>query len=168
MRAVRSTSAFAWPSAALLGLSACGSEAAGEGAYTIDSNSGEITASAQTAEGSTAVRSGALVPVDLPAGFTIYPGAKVIGNTVFDQREGRGAFVTIESADTPEQIAAFYTRQARAAGVSVEMQLPINDGRMVAGESAQGITFSLMATPVPAGTQAQLSVGETQANPAAN
>ncbi len=165
MTTVQPTGKFAFAFAASVALAACGPDAAREearqdGAYFIDSETGEISASAQTAEGSTKVRSGAQVPVDLPAGFTIYPGARVIGNTVFDQGQGRGAFVTIESADTPEQIAAFYLKQARDAGVNIEMQMSINEGRMIGGESADGVTFSLMATPVSQGTQAQLSVGK--------
>ncbi len=168
MRTIRSVGTAACGCAALLALSACGTEAAQESSYTIDSETGEISASASTADGATTVRSGAQVPLDLPAGFTLYPGAKVIGNTVFDQGDGRGAFVTMESADTPEQIAAFYIGQARAAGVNIEMQMPINEGRMAGGESPDGLTFSLMAVPIAGGTQAQLSVGMMQDGPPAD
>ena len=73
-----------------LTLAACSSETSGTfegedgetGEYTIDSSTGEATATITTEEGTATLRSGASVPVELPAGFTTYPGAEVVSNTV--------------------------------------------------------------------------------------
>lgn len=150
-----------------LTLAACGAETSGTftdedgetGEYTIDNSTGETTARIETEEGTATLRSGSNVPVVLPAGFSVYPGANVVTNTVVKQGEGSGTLVTMQSADSPEDVAAFYKEQAEKAGVTIQMEMSTNGAQIVGGESADGLTFSIMASPSSEGTTAQLTVG---------
>ncbi|MEO1729956.1 MAG: hypothetical protein AAFR64_04390 [Pseudomonadota bacterium] len=153
---------------ALIGaLGACGSESSGTfsgedgetGEYTIDRETGETSATIETAEGTATLRSGADVPVDLPAGFDVYPGATVVTNTVVNQGTGSGALVTMSSADSPADIAAYYKAQAVEAGVEIQMEMVTNGGQILGGESADGLTFSMIASPGEEATTVQLTVG---------
>ena len=154
--------------ALVLTLSACSSEETytlegedGEtGEYTVDTSTGEATATITTEDGTTTLRSGANVPVDLPAGFTAYPGAEIVSNTVVQQGRGSGNLLTMTSADSPEKVAAFYKAQAESAGVTIQMEMATNGAQIIGGESDEGLTFSIMASPTDAGTSAQLTVGE--------
>ncbi|MEM6586423.1 MAG: hypothetical protein AAF692_11775, partial [Pseudomonadota bacterium] len=104
---------------ATLALTACGGETSGTiegedgetGEYTVDTSTGEATATITTEDGTTTLRSGANVPVDLPAGFTAYPGAEIVSNTVVQQGRGSGNLLTMTSADSPEKVASFYKAQ---------------------------------------------------------
>jgi hypothetical protein len=152
-------------------LAACGSETSGTfegedgetGEYTIDNSTGETTATIETEDGTATLRSGADVPVDLPGGFTVYPGAKVVSNTVVNQGEGLGTLVTMTTVDGPEKVAEFYKAQAEKAGIAIQMEMSTETGTMTGGESPDGLTFSIIASPQEddAGerTIAQLAVG---------
>lgn len=150
-----------------IALSACGAETSGtltgeegeEGEYTINRETGETTARIETEEGTATLRSGSDVPVDLPAGFTLYPGAEVVTNTVVQLGDGSGVLLTMSSDDSPEEIAEFYKAQAEKAGVAIEMDMAVNGGKIVGGEAPSGLTFSIMATPQGGATSAQLTVG---------
>jgi len=150
-----------------LALAACGSETSGTiegedgetGEYTIDRATGEASATIETAEGTTTLRSGSDVPVDLPAGFSLYPGANVLSNTVVKQGDGSGNLVTLTSDDSPEKVAAFYKAQAEEAGLEIQMEMVTDGARLMGGESPDGTTFSIMANPEGEGTLAQLTVG---------
>ena len=41
------------------------------------------------------------------------------------------------------------------------MEMSTNGGRMIGGESNEGLTFSIIASPEEEGTTAQLAVGES-------
>lgn len=149
-------------------LAACGSERSGEfttedgesGEYTIDTESGETTARIETEDGVATLRSGADVPVDLPNGFTIYPGAKIITNTVVDSAQGSGNMVLMETDASPDNVIAHYRKQAEAAGIEIQMELTVNDGKMIGGEAPGGGVFSLNASNDGEGpTSAQLMIG---------
>ena len=152
-----------------LALSACSSETSGTfegedgetGEYTIDRATGEATATIETEDGTATLRSGSDVPVELPAGFTVYPGAEVITNTVVSQGAGSGMLVTMQSDDSPEDVAGFYKDKAVKAGIDIQMEMSTNGGRMIGGESNEGLTFSIIASPEEEGTTAQLAVGES-------
>ena len=153
--------------ATVLALSACGpektepadSDATESGEYSVDRTSGETTASIEGPDGTTTMRSGANVPVRLPAGFTLYPEAQVISNTVIGRGEGEGALVTFTSDASPEEIAAHYRREAQAAQIDIEVDATINGGAMLVGRGKDGLSFSLNATPQGEGSQAQIMVG---------
>lgn len=154
--------------AAALTLTACGSESSGDfttedgetGEYTIDQSSGGASMTVETPEGEVSMRTGAEVPIDLPAGFSLIDGAKVVSNTVVDQADGRGALVTFTSDKSPEEIADFYRAQAQTAGIDVQIETSINGGKMLGGEGASGTTFSITAYPSDDGTTGQLVIGE--------
>jgi hypothetical protein len=151
----------------LAALAACGSDRTGtiedDEGNTVDYAIGEdgetTTAEIQTADGNASIRSGANVAVDLPDGFSIYPGADVVNTTRIDGAQGSGTMVTLESDSTPEQLAHFYRKQADAAGVKVQMDMTTENGKMIAGQSEQGISFSLNASRDGDTTSAQLMIG---------
>lgn len=148
-------------------LAGCGSENSGTiegengetGEYTIDRATGETSATITTDEGTATLRSGAGVAIDLPAGFTGYPGATIISNTVVNQSQGSGAMLFFETEDSPEDVVAFYKRQAEAAGVKIQLNASMNGSSMIGGESEDGLTFSVNANPGEERTSAQLIVG---------
>ena len=148
--------------------SACGSETSGEfttddggsGEYSVDRSTGETTATIETADGTATMRSGANVPVDLPDGFTLYPGASVISNTVVNHADGSGNMLLIQTDDSPDEVVAHYRSQAEAAGIDIQIEMTVNDGKMIGGEGPDGTTFSLNASTDGEGpTQAQLMIG---------
>lgn len=154
--------------AAALALAACGSEKSGsfetddggEGSYTVDTEDGETTASITTEDGTVRMRSGDNVPVKLPKGFSVYPKAKVVSNTVIDQGEGTGSLIIFESEDSLEDITSYYRSQAETAGIDIALQLTTEQGRMLAGESPDGTSFSLNASEQEGKTTMTLMVGD--------
>jgi len=75
---------------------------------------------------------------------------------------GSGKIIAFTSDDTPQQVADFYRRQAEAAGFEIEMELSVNDGRMVAGEKSDGTGFAINASADEEGTSASLTVGRSR------
>lgn len=163
---------FVLLTATALTLAACGSETSGtfegedgeRGSYTVDSDSGETTATITTEDGTATMQTGANVKADLPLGFTVYPGATVLSATNIDSEGEKGSMVMMESSDDPGEIAAFYKKQAEAAGIDIQMDMTVNDGKMLAGEGEDGETFSINATPGDDKTSAQLLVSEGLGN----
>lgn len=153
---------------AALCLSACGSDTSGTAeaeehdtaSYTIDEDSGETIATIKTEDGVATMRSGESVPVDLPEGFSLFPGAQVNNNTTFSLDDSRGAMIIFQSDAEPQAIADFYREQAKAAGIEIEVDLSINGGKTLGGESEAGRTFTLNASREGEKTSAQLMVGE--------
>ena len=130
------------------------------GSYEIDPATGETRASFTDDEGAvTTMRSGERVPVALPAGFKLYPGARITNNTRVDQADGQLVLINLESEATPEEMVAFYRNQAEAAGIDVAMSLESGSMTMIGGESSDGTSFSFTATRENDTTQAQLSIG---------
>ena len=130
------------------------------GSYEIDPATGETRASFTDDEGAvTTMRSGERVPVALPAGFKLYPGARITNNTRVDQADGQLVLINLASEATPEEMVAFYRNQAEAAGIDVAMSLESGSMTMIGGESSDGTSFSFPATRENDTTQAQLSIG---------
>lgn len=153
-----------------LSLAACGSENSGEYTtedgenveYSVDRDSGETSVTVDTPDGEVSMRSGAEVPVDLPAGFSLIGGAKVISNTVFSQAGGKGALVTFTTDKSPQEIVDFYRAEAEAAGIAIQIESSINGGKMLGGENeSNGTTFSVTAYPSDDDgvTTGQLTIG---------
>lgn len=153
---------------AALCLSACGADTSETAetedletsSYTIDEQSGETTATITTEDGVATLRSGESVPVDLPEGFSLFPGAQVNNNTTFSLDDSRGAMIMFQSDAEPQAIADFYREQAESAGIKIEVDLSINGGKTLGGESEAGRTFTLNASREGETTSAQLMVGE--------
>jgi hypothetical protein len=152
-------------------LAACGSEKSGEftteegetGEYSIDSATGETSARIETEEGTAVMRSGPGVPVNLPDGFSVYPGASVVSNTVVDHANGTsGSLITFRSQDTPQQISAYYRREAEAAGYKISLEMNVGDGMLIGGEKPGGAVFSLNTANDNDGTVlGQMMIGGT-------
>lgn len=157
---------------AALALAGCGGEGAdgdgetpGEespprGSYAIDGDTGETRAHYTATDGTTTtMRSGEKVPVALPAGFTLYPGAKVTNNTRVEQADGLLVLLDFESAADPEELTGFYREQAEAAGIEVATALQNGPMRMIGGEGGDGTSFSFTATRKGEVTRGQLAIG---------
>jgi hypothetical protein len=160
---------LAIPTAAALLLGACGSETSGTftteegetGEYTIDRESGESTMTVDTPDGEVTMRTGADVPVSLPAGFTLIGGAEVVSNTTVDQGGTKGALLAFTSDKSPEEIADHYRAEAREAGITIQIETSMNGGKMIGGKNeATGTTFSVNSYPGEEGTTSQLTISE--------
>ena len=154
--------------AGLAMLAACSSEKSttfetedGEATATVDSDDGTTTASITTDEGTVHMRSGANVAVDLPMGFSAYPRAKVVSNTVIDKGDGKGTLVLMETGDSLDDVTSYYRSQAETAGIKIELQLSTDEGRMLAGSSGdEAKSFSLNASRADDKTTITLMVGD--------
>lgn len=140
---------------AALMLAACGSETSGEfttedggnAEYTIDQDSGETSMTITGEDGTATLRSGADVPVDLPDGFSLFPGAKVITNTVVSQPDGKGTMVMFETEATADEVMAHFRQQAEDSGFEIQIDANMNGSLMIGGErKADGSTMSVTAT----------------------
>lgn len=156
------------PMAALVSLSACGSETSDgfttengdSGEYKIDADTGEATATIKTEDGTATFRTGADVPVELPAGFSLYPGAKVTSNSRFDEDGGnKVVLLKFESEDSGEDIAAFYRAAATKAGFEILIDATMNGGTLITGENKKGRVFTLSTSSEERVTSAQLTTG---------
>lgn len=162
--------AFVVASCALL--AACGSETSGTftaedgttGEYSMESDGDSMTATITTEEGTAVARSGAGTKADLPVGFTLYPGATVISNTKVSSDGQSGSMTMIESADSPEKIAAFYRKQAEAAGFEIKTEATVNESLMIAGEGPDKTSFMVNANLSGDKTVAQLLIGKEGSN----
>lgn len=97
--------------------------------------SGSTTTTIKGPDGEEIVqRVGTDVPVSLPDGFSVYPNAKVVTNSVTTMGNGSGSMVMLESDASPEQIADFYKDQAEKAGMEVKIDLSMEENRTVAAD----------------------------------
>lgn len=155
------------PIIATLALAACSSEKSGtfetgdggKGEYTVDSDDGGMNATITTEDGTATMQSGENVKADLPAGFTVYPGATVVSATNVDATGTKGSMVMMETTDAPDKVASFYRKQAEAAGIKIEMEMTINGGKLIGGKGEDGKMFSLNATSNDGKTGIQLTAG---------
>ena len=138
-----------------LALVACGSETSGEfttadgenAEYTIDKETGETSMTIEGEDGEASLRSGANVPVTLPDGFTLFPGSKVVTNTLVNQPDGQGTMITFEAEAPAEKVVAHYRDAAKAAGFDIQLEMNTNGTRVIGGErKADGSSLSVTAT----------------------
>ena len=114
--------------------------------YSHDPTSGEVQARiAPRGEAAAILRSGPRVPIALPRGFTLYPGAKVIANTVVDRGDSRRILLVFETRDPLDLVTAHYRRQARDAGYALSLDLAGDRRASIGGRTAKGQGFSLSA-----------------------
>lgn len=155
------------PIAAMIALAACSSEKSGtfeteggeKGEYTVNSDDGGMNATITTKDGTATMQSGENVKASLPDGFTVYPGATVVTATNVDAGGTKGSLVMMETGDSPEKVAAFYRKQAEAAGIKIEMEMTVNGGKMIGGKGEGGRMFSLNTTTNDGKTGIQLTAG---------
>lgn len=104
------------------------------------------------------MRSGLAVPVILPRGFTVYPGARVTGNTVAQLSNTRRVLVQFETPDPVAEVMLFYRAQARAAEVSLTLDLGGTEAASIGGRTADG-DFALTARRAGSVTRAEMAFG---------
>ena len=99
-------------------------------------------------------------PTDLPAGFTVYPGATVTSSTTISTGTGGGVIMVMSSPDGAEKVVDFYRAQAEAAGVTISQNAKAGNNRIIGGQSADGLALTASAAPGGNGvTIIQLTVG---------
>jgi hypothetical protein len=150
-------------------LAACGSERSGtfttkdgdSAEYTIDEKSGETRMTLDGPDGTATLRSGKTVPLSLPAGFSLYPGARVVTNTLVKRPDGEGVMVMFETPDTPQAVIAHYRREAEASGIALSVAMTTERSEMIGGEREdRSLTFSATANAQPdKPTAVQLIIG---------
>jgi uncharacterized lipoprotein len=153
---------------AALALAACGSETSGEfttadgetAEYTVDKDSGETSMTVEGPDGTATLRSGAEVPVSLPQGFSLFPGSKVVTNTVVKQADGQGTMVMFETDAAADKVIAHFREQAKSAGFDIQLEMNTNGTMMIGGERKDGSTLSVTASFGDDGkTSGQLIIG---------
>ncbi|MFL0670957.1 MAG: hypothetical protein ACJLS3_05865 [Erythrobacter sp.] len=136
-------------------LAACSAEKSGTvttpdgetAAYTINEASGETSMTIAGENGQTTFRSGANVPVSLPSGLTLFPGSRVVRNTLVDDPEGAGVLINFEADAAASRVVAHYRDAAKAAGYAIELEMTTKDTVMIGGErKSDGSTISVTAT----------------------
>lgn len=131
------------------------------GHYDVDAETGEVSASYTDPGGTvTTMRSGEKVPVKLPAGFKVYPGAKVVNNTRVEQADGTIVLLNFISEDEPAKLISHYRKLAEEAGIDPNLELTSGPMSMIGGEGKDGTSFSLTTTRQGSLTEAQLSIGQ--------
>lgn len=130
--------------------------------YTIDDKTGETRMTIKVPEGTASLRSGAKVPLNLPAGFTLFPGATVVTNTVVKQPDGHGTMVSFETDAPADDVIAHYRAEAEAAGFALEVEVNTNGSHLIGGvRKGDGSHLSVTATQGKP-TTAQLIIGDKQ------
>lgn len=162
--------AFVIAATALLG--ACGSETSGtfttedggKGEYAVDAEGESMTATVKTEDGTATMQSGPDAKPDLPKGFTVYPGGTIITVSNVKQKGESGSMMMFETTDSPEKVAAFYKKQAEAAGFEITTEADVNGSKTIAGETADKTSFMINANGSGDKTAAQLVIGKGAGN----
>ena len=142
-------------SASLL-LAGCNSE--GSGTSSSEGDAAQVHINGDDGREAVNVGIGADMSVDMPQGYSIYPGAKVITQSTVDQGDKNAVVIVMTSKDSPEKLATFYRNQAEAAGVAFTTVIANGGTQVLMGEAPDGGSFSLSAGADDSGTSAQLSV----------
>lgn len=131
--------------AAALLLAACGDPATGayasgeyEPADPASPPAAKPTRSAITGpDGERVVQeTGSEVAVSLPKGFSLYPQALVISNTVTRSAKASQSTLMFRTTDAPADIAEFYKAQAEKAGMDITIDLNFDEHFTIAGDRA--------------------------------
>lgn len=84
------------------------------------------------------MRSGPQVPVRLPPGFTLYPGGQTVTNTLFERGGKQRVLLVFVTPDPVEEVMRYYRAEARAAGMTVELDLGSGDRASLGGTLRSG------------------------------
>ena len=131
-----------------------------KGSYKLDQGSDGNTLTIKTDQGEFAMQSGDKAGnVDLPPGFAVYPGAKVVANTSLRNDQGTNVSVMMTVPGSVDQVMDYYRRQAEAAGIDIQTEIKSGTTQLIGGESKSGMIFSLNASPSEeGGTSAHISL----------
>lgn len=97
--------------------------------------------------------------VNLPAGFTLYPGADVIMNNTMSGSTGEGVQLMMRSSDSADDLLAHYRGEAEAAGIEIGMEMNTADSKVIIGEGPDGLSFSFNTSEADGETTGMLTVG---------
>ena len=142
-------------SIAALGVAACGS--------SDDTNvkGADYTQSYDVGDGTATVSTGGDITVDLPLGFKVYPGAKVVSTMKINNPAVQGNTVFMETSDGIQDVADFYRAQAGKQGIDINMETASADTILLAGRNEGEAGFNLVASLGDEGrTTVQLTVSE--------
>ena len=127
--------------------------------YEADSDGTEVSFSASNDNGEVMqINSGGGVEVDLPDGYTLFPGASVVTNMNMVRNDMNIANIIFNSTAQPAQVAEFYRDQAVAAGIEINNEATINGAVIFSGVGEGDTTFNISASPSEGGSSAQLSL----------
>lgn len=141
-----------------LSLAACGDgssdlfpeeDGSGSGAaINADGSSASTKTTIETSEGGTITQeTGANLAVELPAGLTLFPGAKVVANTRTSSDQGNQTTIMFESKAAPVDVIAHYKKQAEEADLELPIALTFEDSSTIAGDRASdGLKLTVSAT----------------------
>lgn len=129
--------------------------------HTVDPATGETRMTIHGRDGPATLHAGPAVPVSLPPGFTLPPGARVTGNAIVARPGGQGVLLTFESDVPAPELVAHTRAEAEAAGFQIEIDLDTAEARTIAGTRAgDKATFSLTVTSAaPVSAQLAISAG---------
>lgn len=153
--------------AAAILLAACGGSDSGTvetedgtAEYNIDTDGDGAEIRFTDNEGNeTVVNSGSDVEADLPAGFSVYPGAQIVSNTVMSGADGEGVMMIMTSSASAEEMVAHFRQQAEAAGIQIQMEMNTADSRMIGGEGPDNLFMSFNASESGGETSGMLTIG---------
>ncbi|MEP2180810.1 MAG: hypothetical protein ABJI04_12815, partial [Marinomonas sp.] len=111
----------------------------------VDDKTGTVTETTKTADGEAKLSSSEEAPEKLPLGFTLYPGAKVTNSASFEQKGKVINMISIVSDDSPEKLTKHYRTIAEKAGITIKLEMKVNDGQMIGGDDGEGNSFSFNA-----------------------
>lgn len=97
-------------------------------------------------------------------GMKLYPGTKLSGISVFDQGgEGHGKVdMRFTSPASPDQLSAYYTDAARAAGFSDIAAKKEKGGVVVTAVKGDGDRLTISANPATGGSSGQIQVRDSK------
>ncbi len=118
-----------------------------EAEHTIDPETGEVRMIIPHKDGTATLRSGPNVPVTLPRGISMVPGARVLAHSQFAMGDGQGSLVTFEADVEAPAVIAHFRDQARAAGFAVTLENDAAGTLMIVGERKRdGARLAVTAT----------------------
>ncbi len=132
--------------------------------HTIDPATGEARITIPQKDGIATLRSGPNVPVSLPEGFSLFAGARIVGNSLVTRPGGgQNALVTFETDAPAADVITHYREQAKAAGFAIAIEQTTGDTTiLVAERKGDGARLSATATQGSPAT-GQLIVGGVKA-----
>jgi len=130
--------------------------------HTIDPATGEARITIPQQDGIATLRSGPNVPVSLPEGFSLFAGARIVGNSLVTRPGGgQNALVTFETDAPAADVITHYREQAKAAGFAIALEVTAGDTIILIGErKVDGARLSATATDhTPATGQLVIGLG---------
>lgn len=97
-----------------------------------------------------------------PEGFAPYRDSVVTSDIAMGSGTDAARMIEFETADAAEDVVDFYREQARAAGYDIQLDLTVNEGRMITGEREDGSGFSVSTRRAGDLNRVSLTVGRAR------